>query len=236
MFLAPGSPIPENTPIPPLAERNQKALRAAQVIRLGLMNRAATCTAPAGPAGVFVPGTGLPVLLPRVPNPSLLSPNSMPEFFPIPFNLHTGIGGAAGSLGPGMDGTLPIPIAVQIWQAQQPSARVIHQVSTMDPASSVQGGSGASISSADISGAPQVVPMNVTPEMAIARSPQMMADRRRRRAQKFAASSDRSAGVTWGGVPTERAGVCGQAGGLSPLAILLIASGLGVIVYAVAKK
>src|ERR1017187_8630703 len=137
MLIAPGSPIPDNTPIPALADRNQKALRAAQVIRLGLMNRAATCTGPLG-------SDGLPVSFPVVPNPSLLSANSMPDFFPIPMNLHTGIGGAPGSLGPGMDGTLPIPIAVQIWQAQQPSAKAVQQVSTMDPASSVQGGSGAS--------------------------------------------------------------------------------------------
>ena len=194
-----------------------------------MMNRAQGCTAPVG-------STGLPVSLSVVPNPSLLSVNSMPDFFPIPMNLYTGSGLAAGSLGPGMDATLPLPVAIQVWQAQQPSAIANHQVSTMDPASSVQGGSGASISSSDLAGAPEVLPMNVTPEMAVARSPQMMADRRRRRAQKFAASSDRSAGVTWGGLPTERPGACGQAGGLSPLAILLIASGLGVIVYAVANK
>src|ERR1017187_6059448 len=167
MLIAPGSPIPDNTPIPALADRNQKALRAAQVIRLGLMNRAATCTGP-------VNSNGLPVSFPVVPNPSLLSADSMPDFFPIPFNLHTGYGGAPGSLGPGMDATVPLPVAIQIWQAQQPAAIAVHQVSAMDPASSVQGGSGASISSSDISGAPQVLPMNVTPEMAVARSPQMM--------------------------------------------------------------
>ena len=230
MLIAPGSPIPDNTPIPALADRNQKALRAAQVIQLGLMNRAQGCTPD------FFGSSDTPVSFPVVPNPSLLSADSMPDFFPIPFNLHTGYGGAPGSLGPGMDATVPLPVAIQIWQAQQPAAIAVHQVSTMDPASSVQGGSGASISSSDISGAPQVLPMNVTPEMAVARSPQMMADRRRRRAQKNAASSDRSAGVTWGGLPTERPGTCGMAGGLSPLAILLIASGLGVIVYAGAKK
>ena len=228
-YVAPGAPIPANTPIPPFRDRNQKALRASQVIRLGLMNRAQGC-APDVCGSLDTPIYSQPAL-----NPSLLSATSMPGFFPSPFNLYTGSGLPAGSLGPGMDATVPFPVAVEIWQAQQPSAVAVQQVSTMDPATSTQAGAGASVSSADISNAPQVLPMNVTPEMAAASSPQMMANRRRRNAEKSAATSDQSAGVTWGGAPTRQPGVCGQAG-FNPLALVLIAGGLGAIVYAVAKK
>jgi|ERR1035441_10522160 hypothetical protein len=229
MLTAPGTPTPQSVRFPLLRDRNAKSERAAQVIALGLMNRKPRCGGSTASDGSFQNG----VYIAPAANPTLAE--LMPEFFPVPLNLYTGNGVAAGSYGPGIDATVPLPVAAQIYQNQQPS-HVAVQSTAMNPATSTQGGSGASASPSDFAGAPQVQPMNISPEMLIASNPQALMERRKRRKQASAETSDRSSGVTWGGAPSAQAGACGRPGGLSLAAILLIASGLGVIVYAVAAK
>jgi hypothetical protein len=224
MLTAPGSPIPPNFKHSRL---NAKARRAVQVISLGLMNRAATC-APA------IGSDGLPVNTPVPVNPSLLSANSMPAFFPTPFNLFTGPGVAPGTYGPGIDATVPLPVAAQIYQAQQPGAQALHQTSSLTPQVQLQGGAGASIG--DFSNAPDIVPMNLTPDMV--QTPQMRRQKRQR-----SSNNPRSQGVQWGGLPSVSP-QCAAPGSSSfaaslkanPWAALFIASGLSVIVYSVVKK
>ena len=142
----------------------------------------------------------------------------------------------AGCASPGMDSTVPYASALQMTQALTPA----------DVAATVaQGQSGANAADpSQFSDAPIILPMNVSPEMAVQASPQALMDRRRRRKQSLAETSYRSPGVPWGGAPALQPGTaCGPSAGTfleqlraNPLAALLIASGLGVMVYAVANR
>jgi hypothetical protein len=145
---------------------------------------------------------------------------------------------------PVFDTTVPYPVAVAIAQAQQPGAVALQSnPSTLSPATIIAGGEGATFSPSDFAGAPQVQPMNLTPEMRVQSNPQALMERRNKRKQAASRTSGRSAGVQWGQMPSVRAGSeCGPSTSLlgtlqaNPLAALLIVSGLGVIVYAVVKK
>jgi len=142
-----------------------------------------------------------------------------------------------------LDSTVPVPVAVQIAQALSPAAVAV-KAALLGPATVAQGQAGAVVDSSQFSDAPIIVPMNVSPEMAVQASPQALMDRRRRRKQSLAETSYRSPGVPWGGAPALQPGTaCGPSAGTfleqlraNPLAALLIASGLGVMVYAVANR
>ena len=146
-----------------------------------------------------------------------------------------------------LDPTVPYPVAVEIAQAQSPAAQVAQSSpSALSPATVTEGQSGATFSSADLTGAPTVVPMNATPEMVIQHNPAALRQRRNRKreASSRTTASSRTPGVNWGQSPAVQPGsTCGPAAGslmaqlqANPLAALLIASGLGVIVYAAVKK
>lgn len=138
---------------------------------------------------------------------------------------------------PTPDSSLPLPVQTQMAQAFQPGAIALAQTSSLTPSVTAQGGAGASIGG--FSDAPNIVPMNTTPEMAIAGNPQAQRARRRR-----SSNNPQSQGVNWGGLPTIQAGGrCSPSGAsfldtvkANPWAALFIASGLSVIVYSVAKK
>lgn len=139
-----------------------------------------------------------------------------------------------------LDLTVPLPIQLQMAQAQQPGAVALQSSpSTLGQATVTEGGSGATFSASDFAGAPTVLPMNLTPEMVAATNPQIQ--RQRARNRRKGTSGERSPGVQWGQMPSVRPGsACGPPGNWlqqlagNPLAALLIASGLGVMVYAMA--
>lgn len=142
---------------------------------------------------------------------------------------------------PTNDLSVPLPVAAQIAAANQPGNVTLQSRIAIGPATVAQAAQGATFSVSDFQDAPTVVPMNITPEMAIQRNPQALMERRKQRKQASGNSSAQSAGVGWGEMPSVRPGTsCGPSGSFAgtlranPLGALLIVSGLGVIVYAVA--
>jgi len=134
------------------------------------------------------------------------------------------------SLGTG----LPIPVQWQMAQASSPAQQVQQSV-IMGPASSNVGNSGSTFDASDFSSSPQVIPLNVTPEMI----------QPKRRGKVHNANST---GVAWGNLPgTSRGTRCNQGGASfldqvkasisdNPWGSLWILLGLGVIVVAVADS
>lgn len=138
-----------------------------------------------------------------------------------------------------MDLTVPLPVQLQMAQALQPGAVALQSSpSTLGPATVTEGGSGAFFSDSDFRGAPQILPLNLTPEMVALTNPGIQRQRARNRKRT---PGERTPGVQWGQMPSVRPGsACGPPGNLlqqlvgNPLASILIVSGLGVMVYAMA--
>ena len=222
MLTAPGTPIPQSTV---RSRSNAAARRARQVMALGLMQRGASCASP-----------GLDATVPYAVALQMAQAVTLAD-----------VAGQAVVMGrttvpQGGSSPVPFSVAVQMSQALSPAAQAV-QSAPMGPATSAQGQSGAVVDPSQFSDAPQIVPMNISAETAIQANPQAMMERRKRRKQSLAESSYRSPGVEWGGAPALQPGSgCGPSGSFldqlraNPLGALLIASGLGVMVYAVANR
>ncbi len=228
MLMPPGSPIPQATR---RGSGNPAARRARQVIALGLMKKGAGCASPGMDSTVPYASA---LQMTQALTPADVAAQA------VLMARSTVSQGQSGSL----DSTVPLAVAIQMSQALSPAA-VKARSSAMGPATVAQGQSGANAADpSQFSDAPIILPMNVSPEMAVQASPQALMDRRRRRKQSLAETSYRSPGVPWGGAPALQPGTaCGPSAGTfleqlraNPLAALLIASGLGVMVYAVANR